>query len=694
MDLRWGITEEMSQRAETLRHCLAEIKRCRPYFIGLLGERYGWVPGPESYTDALLQEEHWLEQAIARHSVTELEMLHGVLNDPAMAGRAFFYFRDPAYAEQKGTDYQPEDASNEQRQQALKERIRTVCREQHIPLREGDRYRDPDSLTQLVLADLTAAIDAEFPADQVPDVWVREARDHEAYAKSRRTRFYVGRPSYCQTLDTHAEQGADGQGLIVLGDSGGGKSALLANWVHIWRQAHPQDFVFQHYLGASPMSAGHLALLRRLMVAIIRWCQDETATESALSAEEERLPVKAEDIVKALPEYLGRLVYHCKQSNQRAVIVLDALNQIEDSEQGRRLVWLPYPMPGDTLEALNDRNWLTLTVEPPTPEERTRLIVGYLSHFSQGLSDQRAERIAKVPAAANPLYLKTLLDDLRATGAHDRLDQQIDDYLTAEDIPTLFGKILERYEHDYQRDRPHLVNDALSYLWAARRGLAESELLELLKPDNEPQLPAAWWSPIRCALAEGLIDRDGILTFGHDYLRQAVGDRYLPDRKTQDHTRIRLADYFEARPPEPRQADELPWLLHQVEARERLRKCLLDIERFLFIRRREENNLLKWWVWLREERSMGQAYVNRLAQWEEQLEASDAQPLFNFAANELGMFLLYAGLASEAELVFRRALDDLERRAGLCDPKTLTTTNNLASPSLTATVHFPPNFWP
>ena len=31
-------------------------------------------------------------------SVTELEILHGVLNDPAMAGRAFFYFRDPAWS--------------------------------------------------------------------------------------------------------------------------------------------------------------------------------------------------------------------------------------------------------------------------------------------------------------------------------------------------------------------------------------------------------------------------------------------------------------------------------------------------------------------------------------------------------------------------------------------------------------------
>ena len=95
VDLRWGVTEEQAQRKETVRRCLAEIKRCRPYFIGLLGERYGWMPGPEAYSPALLEEEAWLRDEVAKRSLTELEILHGVLNDPDMAWRSFFYFRDP-----------------------------------------------------------------------------------------------------------------------------------------------------------------------------------------------------------------------------------------------------------------------------------------------------------------------------------------------------------------------------------------------------------------------------------------------------------------------------------------------------------------------------------------------------------------------------------------------------------------------
>ena len=44
VDLRWGITDEQKAEGKVLPICLEEIKRCRPFFIGLLGERYGWVP--------------------------------------------------------------------------------------------------------------------------------------------------------------------------------------------------------------------------------------------------------------------------------------------------------------------------------------------------------------------------------------------------------------------------------------------------------------------------------------------------------------------------------------------------------------------------------------------------------------------------------------------------------------------------
>ena len=52
VDLRWGVTEQESQHGGALEICLEEIERCRSFFVGLLGERYGWVPPSHSVPEA------------------------------------------------------------------------------------------------------------------------------------------------------------------------------------------------------------------------------------------------------------------------------------------------------------------------------------------------------------------------------------------------------------------------------------------------------------------------------------------------------------------------------------------------------------------------------------------------------------------------------------------------------------------
>ena len=87
IDLRWGVTKEEAEQGKVLKICLDEIERCRPYFIGILGERYGWTPRFEdvSKDQELVQDYPWIEQCIADGiSVTEMEILYGVLNNPSM----------------------------------------------------------------------------------------------------------------------------------------------------------------------------------------------------------------------------------------------------------------------------------------------------------------------------------------------------------------------------------------------------------------------------------------------------------------------------------------------------------------------------------------------------------------------------------------------------------------------------------
>jgi len=39
-----GVTREQAENDRVLDLCLQQIEECRPFFLGILGERYGWVP--------------------------------------------------------------------------------------------------------------------------------------------------------------------------------------------------------------------------------------------------------------------------------------------------------------------------------------------------------------------------------------------------------------------------------------------------------------------------------------------------------------------------------------------------------------------------------------------------------------------------------------------------------------------------
>jgi hypothetical protein len=100
VDLRWGVTDEQAAEGKVLPNCLEEIKHCRSYFIGLLGERYGWIP--ETLPADLVEHEDWLKEHLhGKTSVTEPEILsrhrHSNRNSPRPIGLGWpHHFRRPA----------------------------------------------------------------------------------------------------------------------------------------------------------------------------------------------------------------------------------------------------------------------------------------------------------------------------------------------------------------------------------------------------------------------------------------------------------------------------------------------------------------------------------------------------------------------------------------------------------------------
>ena len=441
---------------------------------------------------------------------------------------------------------------------------------------------------------------------------------------------------------------------MVLGESGSGKSALIANWARKYREGHPDDFMVFHYIGGTADSADYAKILRRIMEEIqARYEPKEKGRVGdkerplSIGTKEDEIPTDPKKVVEQFPLWLAKAA-----ARGRFILVLDALNQLEDKDNAPDLGWLPHFFPGNVrvilstltaekergftaegaegakeqawrrqYEALKKRGWQTVHVELLTREERKRLIEGYLARFARKLSTDAVDKIIAAQQTANPLYLKALLDELRVYGDHDTLGQRIDHYLQAGTIDALYEKILERYEGDYEHDRKGLVRDVMSHIWASRRGLSEAELRELLGKENEP-MPRAYWSPLYLAAEESLVSRSGLLSFFHDYLRKAVEDKYLRDKEQKRLAHLRLADYFDKRALDARKADELPWQLMQTEKWERLKDCITNIPMFVkLMTDATKYELMGYWLAMGDRFDMVESYnialYTALSRWEQ-----------------------------------------------------------------------------
>lgn len=554
VDLRWGITDGKSAEGKVLPICMEEIRRCH-YFIGLVGERYGWLP--DAISPELLAREPWLRKYPQR-SVTELEILYGALRNSESAENALFYFRDPRYIERLPPD-QRQDFLSDTPEASLKlAELKKKIRESGVVVREN--YLDPQTLGQLVLDDLTRIVEQRFPPLSAGGELSREQADHEIFAATR-TKFYIGDPEYFEKLDRHAA--GDGPPMLVRGGLGSGKSALLANWALRYRGAHPGTPLLLHFIGSTPRSSDWAAMLRRLMGEFKR-----------LFTLPEEVPTESDALRQEFPAWLERVA-----SRGRLVLALDGLDRLDDQSGALDLVWLPPAMPsnirlmasavpGRAESVAAARRWDTLDLRPLNTNERRTFVIRYLGQFSKELSAERTGRIANARQSANPLYLRAVLEEMRLFGEHDALDQRIGYYLEARNAVELYAKILSRWEQDYQGHSDlnrNLVGDAMSILWASRHGLSETELSDLLGRNGTP-LPRALWSPLFLAASEFLQDRAGLLTLLHDDAREAVRRAYLPTAELEQKVHRRLAEYFGDGPLADRQFSEYPWQLSRAGA--------------------------------------------------------------------------------------------------------------------------------
>ncbi len=566
IDLRWGVTEEESRSGKTIRICLEEIDRCRPYFIGILGSRYGWIPGiSEIEKDPeMLTAFPWLREYTQNEkSIIEMEFAHAALlrkNDSAF----FYEQRTGISTDETGAmdEYSSTQLMSSTGLPALKKDLLAAG----LPLRP---FLTPGELGEQVFQDILTILDRDFPAKQEMTPLEHERIEHEAYARNR-LQSYVANPEYYEIFEERVN--STGAPLIVWGKSGLGKSALMAYLAHEYRTRHPEAFVVQHFIGAAEGSDPE-DVMRQVMMEIKERYQLSDAIPSDDNALREEFPV-----------WLAKV-----HESDRLVLLIDALNQLTGIAP--EMHWLPDFIPANVrlvlstttdslpLQELRKRKWKELEIQPLTEKQRETIARDFLDRYSKTLDPDELHTLAMNPKSSSPLFLRTVLEELRIFGHYQSLHEELQEYMASADERELFQKVLARMERDHSAE---MVRSVLTAIWASRHGLSESERMEITG------LSRMALSILMTSMEYHLMQREGFHTFSHNYLREAIERRYLPEEKDRNAAHARLAEYFATREYGHRRRDEEPWQWREAGMIDALWHSLADPEMFMLFEHEDQ----------------------------------------------------------------------------------------------------------
>ena len=482
----------------------------------------------------------WVQSLEPGHSITALEMYHGVLRSSIAATHAFFYFRDPQFTQTVPEDererYRPESREGAVRLQRLKTEIKNHC--------EVKYYLNVDeTFGGMVLEDLWASVQGAFPEPVTSRDELSVERSYQDTFIEDRSKRFIGRHDLLTRMTEYAN-GLEPGPLVITGEPGCGKSSLLANFSRQHAIDHKDAFVLAHFIGVSPGSADIRQSLRRI-------CSELTKSFRLT----EVLPTDFESLRIAF----GKILAAVARLNAGVVLIIDALDQLDETHRAHTLDWLPNPwptevrlilstLPGRCLESLRCRgielNEISIGQLPEN--DCTEIISQTLWDSRKKLNDVQMRLLLSKKESLNPLYLTVACEELRVLGDFKSVDKHIGGF--ANDLPGLFEQVLERLEHDHGEE---LIRNSFSLVACSHDGLLETEILELLKPDDDERLPPILWARIyrsvRLYLTPAGENSQQLVNFYHTEFRKAVVRRYLSRAYEQQQRHRQLLHYFESK---------------------------------------------------------------------------------------------------------------------------------------------------
>lgn len=485
----------------------------------------------------------------------------------------------------------------------------------------GQLQSDLQALCNRVESDLREIIDSELAAFQQASELEREVKAHQEFGQQRAEHF-IGRREILDEIQAYLASECNSP-LVIHGVSGSGKTGLLAHAIQTTEEAFPYAGTIVRFIGSTPSSSDGRSLLeslchqiyeafnfeeqKRNLLAQIK-DNDKEAQEGRQRIEEEySVPSEYQKLSTTFRDFLTKI-----PKAKKLLLFLDALDQLSDTDHARSLYWLPDNLqenvrlivsclPSECLSILQRRlpQQNIVELKPMPREEGEKLLDIWLHDAGRTLQpNQRSEVLGKFQQRGLPLYLKFAFEESRFWKSYN---QRVE---LSPDVPGIIRDLFRRLSLDANHGQV-MVSRSLGYLAAARNGLTEDELLDVLSLDKEvisdflrrspksppaESLPMVVWSRLYFDLKPYLMERtaDGtsLMAFYHPQFGKVVAEEFLAGEvKKKRHQG--LAEYFaepslwtekdKKKNPNLRKVSELPYQQTSGELWDEIEKTLCNL---------------------------------------------------------------------------------------------------------------------
>ena len=238
-DLRWGVCtdgDEEAAKKTIISVCINTIEECIPYFIILLGDRYGSVPDSKS-VQALSEGRYAAfskKVNLNECSITEMEIKYALeVFDMCKKTRVIVCFRDPLPQEQLDEEsrckYFCKTDNEKHKLEILKSELKKKFPDDCISysVKWNKEKREIENIEEFIekLTDkIKQQIDEDLPS--IPKTDIEIQNNLEKVLDSKNTKFYSDRLSEEEQIESFLK--SDDKTLLLYGKSGTGKSSILS----------------------------------------------------------------------------------------------------------------------------------------------------------------------------------------------------------------------------------------------------------------------------------------------------------------------------------------------------------------------------------------------------------------------------------------------------------------------------------